>query len=615
MIRANELQDKLLHLIGWQQHHDTSHIKIADSLTKSESGLYFQQAHPLITLANLHSIAPDFDNIKFEAFSLTKQYKAGEVVHFNGKLYRSKRAVYGCTPDGEFSPVNLLEGYNFSFEDENPFNNWKNLRTNNITEDDNYKVAHPGYDSDTAISIISRPSDTIARSIYMQTIPNITFKPGHKYKIQLAAKNNRDSVANFTFRVNSPGGVYLINSGRLVNSADWQIYEGLFETQVDRSLSEIACIIYQGYDQSITIDAFSLKDITNEDAPIHIEDYWEELDLFSDWLEQKTKASIQKAIFRVINEKLVKTASKNIIENKTLFDGTNRITDLIKNKKNLVGFEIVPVRAQGVTTKINRIGLQFTEPGNYTLYIMHSSMNDPVYTLHLTRTKKNSAEWFTVDDIYLPYESELNSAGGSWYICYFQSDLPEGSQAIRKERDWSKGPCQSCSRREFELWKAWSRYIEVHPFYINEEQVDAVKFNDNFDSDFNKRALSLWDIENNQYTYDTNYGINLDITVSCDITNFLIEQRLMLQDVILKQVACDILREYVYNANVRTNRNSINASRSDILQELDGDTSAIQKSGLSYQLDQAYKALDISTRGIDRICLPCVNNGIKYRSI
>ena len=123
------------------------------------------------------------------------------------------------------------------------------------------------------------------------------------------------------------------------------------------------------------------------------------------------------------------------------------------------------------------------------------------------------------------------------------------------------------------------------------------------------------DVENNQYTYDNNYGLNLEVTVSCDITDFIIEQRMMFQDVIAKQVAVDMLREFAYNSNVRTNRHSINASRLDILYEVDGDSSSMKKSGLSYQLDMAFKAIKLSTSGIDRVCLPCRNNGIKYRTV
>lgn len=442
MVRANDIQDKLLHLIGWEQNYDASDLKISDTLTVSESGLYFQQIHPLLTLQNMACIAPDFKNMTFEEYSTKKSYSKGNVVKYDEKLYKALQKALNKQPDIE-------------------------------------------------------------------------------------------------------------------------------------------------------------------------SEYWVEANPFSEWLESKTKASIQKAIARYCNEKIAQGTYKTLCENRTLFDGTGRLVDVVKNRKNLVGFEIVPVRAKGVTTKINKIGLQFTEPGEYTLYLMHSSMDAPVKIIKLNKIRKNSIEWFSLNDVYLPYQSEDNDAGGSWYLCYFQSELPEGSQAIRKDKDWSKEPCNSCSRREYLAWMAWSKYIEVHPFFVNEELVEAVNFND----DFEKQALHLWDVENNQYTYDNNYGLNLELTISCDITDFIIEQRMLFQDVIAKQVAVDMLREFAYNANVRTNRHSINASRLDILYEIDGDSSSMKKSGLSYQLDMAFKAIKLSTEGIDRVCLPCKNNGIKYRTV
>lgn len=344
-------------------------------------------------------------------------------------------------------------------------------------------------------------------------------------------------------------------------------------------------------------------------SPTENAEVWVQVNMFSEWLENKTKASIQKAITRYCTEKIAQGTYKTLCENRTLFDGTGRLVDVVKNRKNLVGFEIVPVRAKGVTTKINKIGLQFTEPGEYTLYLMHSSVDAPVKIIKLNKIRKNSIEWFSLNDVYLPYQSEGNDAGGSWYLCYFQSELPEGSQAIKKDKDWSKEPCNSCSRREYLAWMAWSKYIEVHPFFVNEELVDS------FNDDLEKQALHLWNVENNQYTYNNNYGLNLEITISCDITDFIIEQRMLFQDIIAKQVAVDMLREFAYNANVRTNRHSINASRLDILYEIDGDSSSMKKSGLSYQLDMAFKAIKLSTEGIDRVCLPCKNNGIKYRTV
>lgn len=427
MIRIADIQDKMLHLVGWKQSYDLSDIMLSSNLTQTDSGMYFQQIHPLLTLDNLRSIAPDFQNYNWQAHDVNKAYKSGEVVRIDDSLYKA-----------------------------------------------------------------------------IQDVP--------------------------------------------------------------------------------------------EETDILDSEYWIETNPFSEWLEEKTKASIAKLVNKFINMKLADKATKSLIENKILFDGTGRLINKIENRNRLVGFEIDTVRSKGVTVKIDKIGLQMTEPGSYTLYIFHSSNPEPIYTLTFEKTKANSLEWFKPkDDILLPYESANTDAGGSWYLVYKQSELPENAQAIYKDRDWSTGPCKACSRSEFLAYQAWSRYIEVHPFYISE------------DEEFNPETMN--------FTYDKNYGINLEVSAYCDLTDFIIKQRAMFQDVLSKQVAIDFLREFAYNPNVRTNRHSINASKLDILVELDGDSNSMRQSGLSYELDIALKALSISTQGLDRVCLPCVNNGIKYRSI
>lgn len=427
MIRIADIQDKMLHLVGWKQSYDLSDNMLSSNLTQTESGMYFQQIHPLLALDNLRSIAPDFQNYNWQVHDANKAYKSGEVVRVDDSLYKALQDV---------------------------------------------------------------PAET---------------------------------------------------------------------------------------------------DILDSE-------YWAETNPFSEWLEEKTKASIVKLVNKFINMKLADKATKSLIENKILFDGTGRLTNKIENRNRLVGFEIDTVRSKGVTVKIDKIGLQMTKPGSYTIYIFHSSNPEPIYTLTFEKTKADNLEWFKPkDDILLPYESTNTDAGGSWYLVYKQSELPENAQAIYKDRDWSTGPCKVCSRSEFLAYQAWSRYIEVHPFYISE------------DEEFDPEIMN--------FTYDKNYGINLEVSAYCDLTDFIIKQRAMFQDVLSKQVAIDFLREFAYNPNVRTNRHSINASKLDILTELDGDSNSMRQSGLSYELDIALKALSISTQGLDRVCLPCVNNGIKYRSI
>ena len=89
MVRTDVIQEQLLHLVGWEQNYDTTDIRISDSLTKSESGLYFQQVHPLLTIPNLVCIAPDFKNIVYDVYNPDKLYRAGNIVSHNSALYKA----------------------------------------------------------------------------------------------------------------------------------------------------------------------------------------------------------------------------------------------------------------------------------------------------------------------------------------------------------------------------------------------------------------------------------------------------------------------------------------------------------------------------------------------
>ena len=416
MIRINDILDTLCGLIGWRQAYDTSTLAIADSLTQSESGLYYQDSHPLLTLTNVASLAPDFANTHWQDYDAAKSYKKGNVVKYtDGNLYKAKQGV----PAGS-NPVN-------------------------------------------------------------------------------------DHV------------------------------------------------------------------------------YWDTTNPFSEWLEAKTRAYVQKAVTRYYNERMAKGTARSILESKTLFDQAGRLVDTEAYGHKLVGMEIVPVRSNA--------------PCLVTFYLMHSSQAYPINQVKLAYTKSGgSLQWFTLDTpMYLPYsESRYDmDAGGSFYLVYEQD---ADARAIIKNRDWSAAPCNACSRTEYTSYLAWSKWLEVHPF----EVVDGAY-----------TLGEMWDLADNSYTYKSNHGINLSVSVVCDLTDFIVKHRLEFADLILKSVAVDFLREFIYNPNVRTNRNSLNVSKPDLMMQLDGNPE-LGRVGLSAELDKAYKALNFNFAGINRVCQPCNNHGIRY---
>lgn len=332
--------------------------------------------------------------------------------------------------------------------------------------------------------------------------------------------------------------------------------------------------------------------------------FWSKYNILSDFLERMTRNGIATAIQTFTQIKQLDKETRNLLERRTFFDGAGRIRATLQNNHKLVGFEIVPVRAMGVTAKIEKIGLQMTGgTGVVRMYLFHSSQIDPIKTFDLDFTVTNGGfQWFPLTDCYLPYISDANNAGGSWFLCYNQDELPAGMEAINVSKDWSREPCGTCNIGSVETWREMTKYLQVSPF-----KVDAPETFEQYPE--------LWDVAYTMYTNTHNYGLNCEITVGCDLTDFIISQRQMFQTVIQRQVAAIGLRTLAMNPNVRVNRNQSNASRTDILYELDGNTSGVRPGGLGYDLKKAYEALRLDTQGLDRICLSCNNHGVRYRTV
>ena len=79
MYRLAELVKSFSTLVGWK---DTA-------LDKSESGLYFQEANPLLTLRALRGVMPKDLADRYPAYEQGRIYNKGEKVSNGGKIYIS----------------------------------------------------------------------------------------------------------------------------------------------------------------------------------------------------------------------------------------------------------------------------------------------------------------------------------------------------------------------------------------------------------------------------------------------------------------------------------------------------------------------------------------------
>lgn len=444
MIRIPDIVEALTPLVGWRQSFVNTEL-IREDLTQTESGLYFQDAHPLLTVRNIMAVMPDGYDNKYPEWNRLLVYQEGKKVRYKGYVWIATEQTQG---------------------DEPPYNDF-----------------------------------------------------------------NGDYSDDFS-------------------SGKWQPYN-----------------------------------------------------ILSDYLQQQMEAGITQTVQTFLQMKELLKETKSLLERRTFFDGAGRLTNLQQPQGRLAGFEISPVRSMGVTTKIERIGLQMTgATGTVKVYLFHSSQVDPIYTADLEFTKENGGfQWFSVPDWYLPYISDDTNSGGSWYLVYNQNDLPEGMLAVNAPKDWSREPCMTCNAGSVAAWRELTKYLLIAPFKVHALETFA-------------EYPEMWDIEDNIYTNTVNYGLNVEVSVGCDLSDFIISQRMQFATVLQRQVAANLLRIMAMNPDIRTNRNQSNVSQQGILYELDGNPEG-RATGLGYQLRKSYEALDLNTRDIDRICLTCRPIGLKYRTV
>ena len=302
---------------------------------------------------------------------------------------------------------------------------------------------------------------------------------------------------------------------------------------------------------------------------------WGPYNILTDYLRRETDKAIATTLQRFQTNKSIALTSTNKVLLKDIFYPTQTHKLASQDAQGIVGFNIKQTRSAGVSARINRIGLAFTAPVSLRVSLYHSSESAPVKTLTLEYDLSGEMKWFDVSDMYISGE---DNSYGRWFIGYDTADLPEGVLPI------ASPSVNKCCGIE-------SRFMVV------------------MSARYHREVFSNWDSARQIP------GINVDVTIGCDITDFLIAQRNIFATAIQLQVATTLLRTMAMNPEVKINANQSNVSRMDILYELDGNTQGYRPGGLGYALKKAYEELDIDTRGIDSHCLPCRSGGIKYRAV
>ena len=317
------------------------------------------------------------------------------------------------------------------------------------------------------------------------------------------------------------------------------------------------------------------------------------------YLAEKVASGISKGLTKVMIEKKLNESTKTLLNSSKLFDGIGRFQDTIISDGSFVGIEVEIFPSYGTKVIIDKIGLQFTQPQtNLPIYIYHTSQIDAIQIVSATTTKQNSLEWLTLSEtIDFAYLSDQYDSGGMFYIGYYQDGI--SGQAIKKDFNWMQGPCNTCrgGANAMKIWNERLNFVRVVPVEVESSNLNGIQ---------------MFDYTKRKYTPVNNFGLNFGVTVQCDVSDYLCEQKFVLTDLIGKQVAVDILNDMKHST--RLNRLA-NVSQNMIIRDLEGDRET-NEPGLAVRLSNSIKAVDFDFSKIDSPCLPCNKKwGIRKGSI
>lgn len=326
--------------------------------------------------------------------------------------------------------------------------------------------------------------------------------------------------------------------------------------------------------------------------------YWEEISLISTALSEIVDSACNKMLRKLFQIKQLNQTVKTILDDFFLFTGKADSTNLNANLNRLVGFVITPKNASDISVVLKQISLQFI--GNFSnleIHLYHSSKTTPVHTITVDSYNDNgSVKWITANKI-LNYISSTTDPGGCWYLVYSESNI-NAAQSLKKDTNYVVNPgCASCDYAYYQQYTKRSKYIDVQPFYVNQG---------------NYTNGELWDIANEIYVDNNNFGLNFSMTAQCDLSNFICRNKEHFADALAYQVGIDILNEFCSSTR---NNQLADKIKSEAYFALNGDRNTMY-SGLNKEYDNALKTLSFDISSINNVCLPCENKKkISYRAI
>ena len=302
------------------------------------------------------------------------------------------------------------------------------------------------------------------------------------------------------------------------------------------------------------------------------------------YLNEKMESGINGIFNDIIQKRQISEFGKTLLEQSQLLNRHSWVNDKITNQGRFVGFQINVRALSGLQTVINEIGVQLDTAQTLTLHLFHSSKEDALQTFDVTTTDSGWS-WKSI-------EQELNSFlseqyhGGVFVLGYSQADVA-GTAINYTNFNWDKGECAGCnSNQYYNIWRSIKDYFAIYPLYWTTGNFTVGK---------------MPNLEDAIYINDTSFGLNLKLSVRCDLTEFFKQNRFVFKNLLNLKVAHLIMNDMKFCQQTNFVEENLKMM---IIRDLEGDkeTNALN---ISQQYERELKAVVFNMEGINNKCLSC----------
>jgi hypothetical protein len=283
---------------------------------------------------------------------------------------------------------------------------------------------------------------------------------------------------------------------------------------------------------------------------------------FTDHLLQKTRDVLLSVVNDWTAEKFQNGSVVNILQDTKLWNDDYETTPAtVTVNENLVGIRITNRKHPNVTMTLKRVSLAIKHDSDVTVGLYRIGVEAPISTVEVAPSVDGHPVWVETNWV-------LNSHD-RYYVAY----VADGAKYYNYSSGHYSTPVFATHGLE--------SFVTTPGIGINVASAER-------------------------------FGLNLDLTVSCDYSQFLIKNAAFFTQALLLGGAVQFMRELAFNADSRLNRDQLNIEKAEVMYEVEGDSQGGKGSTLYARYKKALAQITFDTTSIDSVCLPCKKTGITF---